>query len=458
MSKGIEREHTMKSLLTYAAPTIGVMVFISIYTMIDGIFVARYVNATALSAVNIFLPVYSLIFAIALMLGTGGSAIIAKKMGENKYKEARSNFTFIVLFGTGIGLLIMIFGLLFIRPLLELIGAGANEQLFNYTLSYAKILLIVSPLIIIQMMFETFFVTAGRPLLSLVITLIGGSINIVLDYVFIVIMDMGIEGAAIATAIGIVIPALVGIVYFLTANKKQLHFSLPKADWKVILSCCINGSSEMVTNLSLSVVTVTFNLLMLKYIGVEGVAAVTIMLYLMMFLTPVFMGYSVGIAPIISYNFGNKNKKQLKRIIKSSILVICISSVAVFGLSLLLGPFMIQFMVEKGSDVYHIAMDGFRLFSISFLFMGLNIFTSMLFTALSNGKVSTFISLLRTFIFVLTGLLVLPLILGVNGIWLAIPVAELLSFIVCTIFLFRNRKVYDHSKNDLIFRGETKIL
>ncbi|MDV2685615.1 MATE family efflux transporter [Alkalihalophilus lindianensis] len=448
ISKGIEREHTMKSLLAYAAPTIGVMVFISVYTMIDGIFVARYVNATALSAVNIFLPVYSLIFAIALMLGTGGSAIIAKKMGENKYQEARSNFTFIVCFGTVIGLLIMIFGLLFIRPLLELIGAGANEQLFNYTFSYAKILLIVSPLIIIQMMFETFFVTAGRPHLSLVITLIGGSANIVLDYVFIVIMNMGIEGAAIATAIGIAIPALIGIVYFLAAKKNPLHFSRPKADWKVILSCCINGSSEMVTNLSLSVVTVAFNLLMLKYIGVEGVAAVTIMLYLMMFLTPVFMGYSVGIAPIISYNYGNKNEKQLKRIFKSSMLVISISSVAVFGLSLLLGPFMIQFMVEKGSGVYHIAMDGFPIFCISFLFMGLNIFTSMLFTALSNGKVSAFISFLRTLVFVLTGLLVLPLILGVNGIWVAIPLAELLSLIVCAIFLFRNRKMYNYSNRD----------
>ncbi|MCR6098032.1 MATE family efflux transporter [Salipaludibacillus agaradhaerens] len=458
ISKGIGREHTIKSLLAYAAPTIGVMIFVSVYTMIDGIFVARYVNATALSAVNIFMPIYALIFAIALMLGTGGSAIIAKKMGEKKFQEARSNFTLIVLFGTVIGLLIMSLGLLFIQPLLALIGATADEQLFNYTFTYAKILLMVSPLITIQMMFENFFVTAGKPNLSLVITLIGGSLNIALDYVFIVVMNMGIEGAALATAIGITIPAFIGIGYFLFARHNMLYFSKPKVDWKIILNSCINGSSEMITNLSLSFITFAFNLLMLDYIGVEGVAAVTIMLYLMMFLTPVFMGYSVGIAPIISYNYGSQNKTQLKRIFKISTLVIGISSIAVFALSLLFGPYLIQFMVEKGSDVYHIAIDGFRIFSIGFLFMGINIFTSMLFTALSNGKVSAFISLLRTFVFVLTGLWVLPLLLGVNGIWLAIPLAEFLSLIVCTIFLLKHRNVYNGSNNDSLLKGEMKVL
>ncbi|MDQ0256711.1 putative MATE family efflux protein [Evansella vedderi] len=444
ISKGIEKEHTMKSLLAYAAPTIGVMVFVSIYTMVDGIFVARYVSSTALSAVNIFMPIYALIFAVALMLGTGGSAIIAKKMGENKYEEARSNFTFIVLCGGVLGLLIMSYGLLFIRPLLELIGAGASDQLFVYTYIYAKIILAMSPLIIIQAMLQTLFVTAGKPKLSLVITLIGGSANIVLDYVFIVVMKMGMVGAAIATAIGIAIPALIGIVYFLLVKKNQIRFTRPKVEWKVLLNSCINGSSEMVTNLSLSVVIIAFNLLMLKFIGVEGVAAITIMLYVMFFLTPIFMGYSVGIAPIISYNYGSQNINQLKRIFKISMLFIGVSSVIVFGFSLWLGPLLIQFMVEKGSDVYNIAIDGFRIFCIGFLFMGLNIFTSMLFTAISNGKLSAIISLLRTLVFVLIALLILPIIIGVNGIWIAIPLAEFLSIIVCAIFIIRNRKVYHY--------------
>lgn len=442
MTRGLEKQYTRKSLLAFAAPTIAVMLFVSIYTLVDGIFVARYVNATALSAINIFMPIYTVIFAIALMIGTGGSAIIAKKMGENNYQEARSNFTFIVLCGITIGILIMFLGLLCIHPLLELLGAGASSQLFDYTLAYAKILLAVSPLLVIQMMFENFFVTAGRPKLSLVITLIGGSTNIVLDYLFIVKMNMGVEGAALATAIGIVISAIIGIVYFSYFKGSGLYFVKPKVDGNVFLKTCINGSSEMVTNLSSSVVVLAFNLLMLHYIGVDGVAAITIMLYVMMFLTPIFMGYSVGIAPIISYKYGSQDVVQLRFIVKSSLRVIAICSVVIVGLSYLLGPFLIEVMVEKDSNVYQIAIEGFRIFCISFLFMGVNIFTSMLFTALSNGKISAIISFLRTLVFVLIGLLVLPLLFGVTGIWIALPIAEFLSVLVCMFFIKRYQNRY----------------
>ncbi|MGM0900568.1 MAG: MATE family efflux transporter [Bacillota bacterium] len=443
-SKELEKEHTMKSLLAHAAPTISVMIFISFYTLVDGLFVARYVNSTALAAVNIFMPIYALIFAVALMLGTGGSAIIAKKMGENKYQEARSNFTFIVICGIVLGLFIMKIGLLFIQPLLELFGAGASTSLFDYTLAYAKIILWISPFLIIQAMFETLFVTAGKPKLSLIITIIGGSTNIFLDYLFIVVMNMGIEGAALATAIGMIIPAVLGIIYFFVAKKSLLYFTKFKVDWSILFRSCVNGSSEMVTNLSSSIITLAFNVLMLKFIGVEGVAAVTIMLYVMFFLTPFFMGYSVGIAPIISYNYGSQNIEQLKRILINSMVFIGVSSIVVFVFSLLLGPYIIQFMAGKGSDIYEIAKSGFWIFSISFLFMGLNIFSSMFFTALSNGKVSAMISLLRTLVFVLTALLTLPFIIGVNGIWIAVPLAEFLSIIVCTFFLLRNRKVYQY--------------
>jgi len=443
-ARAIGKEYTLKSLFTYAAPTIGMMIFISLYTMVDGFFVARYVNETALSAINIFLPVFTLITAIALMLGTGGSAIIAKKMGENHVHEARGNFTFIVVGGAIIGLMIALLGLTFIRPLLAFLGAGASEQLFEYTYIYGRILLAISPFILIQKMFEHFFVTAGKPNLSFVITFIGGVINIILDYIFIAVMNMGIQGAAIATAIGITIPALVGIVYFIVAKENELHFIRPKVDGKIFLKSCVNGSSELVSNLSGSVVTFAFNLLMLEYLGVDGVAAVTIMLYVMLFLTSFFMGYSAGIAPIISYNYGSRNVNQIKRIFKNSLLIIGISSIVVFGLSLLLGPLLINVMVAKDTDVYQIAIEGFRIFCFSFLFMGFNIFTSMLFTALSNGKVSAIISLLRTFIFVLTGLFVLPLLIGVDGIWLAIPLAEFLAIIVCATFIFLNRKLYHY--------------
>ncbi|MFC6463520.1 MATE family efflux transporter [Marinilactibacillus sp. GCM10026970] len=439
-----KKDYTMKSLLTYAAPTILAMIFVSVYTMVDGIFLARFVDSTALAAVNIFMPIYALIFAIALMLGTGGSAIIAKKMGENNPREAQRDFTNIVVFGALLGLIIMILGLVFIRPILEVLGAGTSSLLFDYTFTYGQIILWTSPFLIIQGMFEALFVTAGKPKLSLLITIIGGSTNIALDYLFIVVMNMGVKGAALATSIGIVIPSILGIIYFLTSSKSLLYFTKFKFKWGLILESSINGSSEMVTNLSSSVVTFAFNFLMLKFIGVEGVAAVTIMLYAMFILTPLFMGYSVGIAPIISYNYGRQNVDKLKKIFKNSLVFITISSISIFVLSHLLGPYLIRFMAVQGSDVYEIAKNGFWFFSLSFLFMGINIFTSMLFTALSNGKISAIISILRTLVFVLTALLVLPPLIGINGIWIATPLAELLSVVVCTFFLFRNRKVYQY--------------
>lgn len=443
-SKGMEKEHTMKSLLAYATPTIIVMIFVSIYTMIDGIFVARYVNSTALAAVNIFMPIYTVIFAIALMLGTGGSALIAKKMGEDKYQEARSNFTFLVISGAVLGLFITIVGLLFIRPLLELFGAGASPQLFEYTITYAKIILWITPFLILQAMFQTLFVTAGKPNLSLIITFIGGITNIALDYLFIVVLNMGIEGAALATAIGMVVPAVLGIFYFFFATKGLLYFTKFKVEWNILLKSSINGSSEMVTNLASSVVTFAFNVLMLRFIGVDGVAAVTILTYMMFVLTQFYMGYSVGISPIISYNYGRKNINQLRSIFKNSMILIGISSLIIFIFSLLFGPYFIQFMTEQGSNVYEIAKNGFWIFSISFLFMGVNVFTSMLFTALSNGKISALVSLLRTLVFVLVALFTLPFIFGVTGIWIAVPLAEFLSIIVCAYLLFRQRKDYQY--------------
>ncbi|WP_205418598.1 MATE family efflux transporter [Paraliobacillus sediminis] len=444
MSKGLGKDFNLLSLLVYAIPTIVMMVFTAVYTMIDGIFLARFVNATALSAVNIFLPIYGLIFAIALMLGTGASAIIAKKMGENKYQEARENFTFIVICGIIVGFFIMILGLIFINPLLELLGANANKELLDLTYTYGVIMLLFSPLIILQMLFQNFFVTAGKPTIGLIITILGGVTNIVLDYVFIVPLQMGIAGAAIATGIGIFIPALFGAIYFLSKKERGLYFVKPKTDRKILLNSCLNGSSEMVSNGSFAIVTFAYNILMIKYLGVDGVAAVTIILYSMFMLESIFMGYAVGIAPIISYNFGSNDRTQLKRIFKNSIGIIVIGSLVIYGISVLLGPYVIQFLAAEGSNVYNIATDGFKIFSISFLFMGFNIFTSMLFTALSNGKVSAVISFVRTLVFVLIGLVVFPLMIGVNGIWLAVPIAEFLSLIVCGIFIIMYKKVYQY--------------
>lgn len=445
MSKQLGKKFNLLTLLAYAAPTMALMLFMSIYTMVDGMFIARYVGATALSAVNIFFPIYGLIIALALMLGTGANAIIAKKIGENNEEEAKVNFTFIVICGAVLGLVITVFGLLLMEPILLLLGAGATEELFDFTSTYAKIILCTSPFMILQMLFQNFFVTAGKPNLGLTITVAGGVANIVLDYIFIVLLQMGIAGAGIATAIGIFIPAAYGFVYFIYNKESGLHFVKPKVDGKVLLNSCINGSSEMVSNLASSVVTFAFNLLMIKHLGVDGVAAITIMLYVMFILSSISMGYSAGVAPIISYNYGSKNSSQLKRVFNYSLLIIVIGSVTMYGISMMFGAYFIQFMAPEESAVYKIAIEGLNIFSISFLFMGFNIFSSMVFTAFSNGKISAAISFLRTLVFVLASLWILPAILGVTGIWLAIPLAEILSVLVCIIFLTHYRNVYHYA-------------
>ncbi|MFD2043737.1 MATE family efflux transporter [Ornithinibacillus salinisoli] len=441
----IGKEYNFITLIKFATPTIIMLVFMSVYTIIDGIFLARFVGASALSAVNIFLPVYALIFAIGLMLATGGSAVLAKKMGESKSQQARENFTFIVICGSAIGIIIMIFGLVFIKPLLTMLGAGASEELFSYTHKYAMILLLVSPLIILQDLFLQFFITIGKPRIGLFLTILGGLTNIVLDYVFIVLLQMGTVGAAIGTGIGIAVPAIFGLAYFTFNKRNSLYFVTFKADRKVLLLTSLNGASEMVSNLSLAVVTFAFNILMIKHLGVDGVAAVTILLYAQYIIISIFAGYSMGVAPIISYNFGSKNNNQLKRIFKYSLLLIALVSIAVYGLSIIAGSSLIQFMAPQGGSVYRIAIDGFKIFSISFMFMGFNIFTSALFTAFSNGKISATVSLMRTLVFVLIGLLILPLMMGVDGIWLAVPFAEFLSLLVCIYFLMRYKKIYNYS-------------
>ncbi|ABR46842.1 MATE efflux family protein [Alkaliphilus metalliredigens QYMF] len=442
MENSIAKEYNLVSLLKFALPTIVMMVFMSIYSIIDGIFVARFVSINALSAVNIVYPILSTILAMGLMLATGGSAIIAKKIGEEKLEEARKNFTLIILVGTAIGLGIMLLGLLFIKPILSILGA--NKELFYLSHEYATTFLFFTPLAILQMLFLNFFITAGRPKIGLALTVIGGCANIVLDYYFIVTLGMGLMGAALATGIGMAIPAVIGLFYFSFYRKGILYLVRPQFDTKVLVQTCINGSSEMVTNLSLAIVTLLYNLIMMKYLGIDGVAAITVLLYTQFLLTAIFLGFSMGVAPIISYNYGSQNIIQIKRIFKYSMIFTFAGSLAAFVNSLLFAPFLIQIFAQKASNVYTIALDGFTIFSISFLFSGFNIFSSAMFTAFSNGKVSAIISFMRTFVFIAIGLLLLPLIMGVTGAWWAITLAEFLSMLMCLLYLIKYKKRYSY--------------
>jgi len=442
MKNSISSEFHFFSLLKFAFPSIVMMVFTSFYTMLDGIFVSRFIGTNALSAVNIVFPLCNIIIAIGVMLGTGGSAVIAIKLGENKIRESKENFSLITIFGAILGLIVMISCFIFIEAILKMLGA--NEALYTLCYEYATVYLMFAPLSVLQLLFQYLYVAAGKPTMGLIVTVIGGVTNALLDYLFIAVFEVGVKGAALSTGIGIAIPAIYGLLYFTFYRKGSCYFVKPKLDKRALLDSCSNGASEMVTNIALSVVTILFNIIMMKLLGEDGVAAITIMLYAQFFLSSIFMGFSMGVAPVISYNYGSQNFNQIKKVFKYCIIFILVCSILCCIMAIAFSPIIITIFARKGSNVYNIAMDGFRLFSLSFLFAGVNIFTSALFTALSNGKVSAIIAFMRTFVFITAGLISLPLIFGVNGVWLSITAAELISTIMCLIYILVLRKDYNY--------------
>lgn len=437
-----EKKITPGFLLKFTLPSVIMMVFNSFYTMVDGGFVSNMVGTTALSAVNISYPLISLVFAIGIMLASGGSAVVAKQMGEGQQLKAKQSYTFIVTCGVVVGIIIAAIGLLFTKEISLLLGA--NEAIYEYCYDYILYISIFIPFAILQVLFQFFFVTAGKPNLGLILTILGGVANIFLDYLFMGPMNLGIKGAAIATGIGFTIPAVIGLIWFAKKEDRLLCFTKPKFDGKVLLKTCTNGSSEMVSNLAVAVTTFLFNKLMMRYVGEDGVAALTIVLYAQFLFTAVFLGYTSGIAPLFSYNYGAQNEKRLKKLFKLSIIFITICSIGAYAFSLLLAKPVVALFSEPNSTVYNLAIHGMDLFGISFLFMGFNIFASGLFTSFSNGLISAILSFLRTFVFIILAIMILPKFLDVNGIWLSIPVAEIVALFVSVIFMLKYKKVYQY--------------
>lgn len=439
MSKGIEGKFSRTSLLKFILPTIIMMVFTSLYTIIDGIFVSRLVGGEALAALNIVLPVPSVIWAISIMFATGGSAIIAKHLGEGKEGKAKGEFSFIILVNLVIGAILAIVMIFFLNDISTFLGG--RGKVLEYCNEYLFVVVLVMPITFIKMIFDYFYVVIGKPKIGVILAFIGGITNIILDYLFIGTMNMGISGAALATAIGQIIPAVIGVFVFFN-KKNSLHFVKPVYDFKMLLESSLNGASEMIINISGAITVFLFNMVMLKYLGDEGVAAITIVLYAQYLLISIYLGVSSGTAPIISYKYGNDDREQLRKVIRYSFEFIILSSVFVFILSYIISPQIIGAFVKPGSNIYLITKDGFGLFSISFLFIGTNIYTSGMFTAFSNGKVSAIISFLRTFVFIIIGVIVLPIFLDIDGIWLTLPFAEVLTIIFSTYYINKYKKTY----------------
>lgn len=441
MSNSIAKDFKFFSLLRFALPTMVMMIFMSLYSIVDGIFISRLLGTNALSAANIVYPVISIVFAVGIMLSTGGSALIAKKLGEGKEREAREDFSFLTLVSFLFGIAILLIGNIFIEPIVR--ALGSTDALLPYCVDYLSVSLLLAPAAMLQMMFQTFFVTAGKPLIGLMLTISGGVANMILDYLFMGPFNMGISGAALAMGIGELIPAVIGLFYFLF-TRHSLYLTKPVVRFQVLKESCFNGSSEMVTNLSTAVVTYLFNITMLKFLGEPGVAAITIVLYGQFLFNALYMGFSMGVAPVISYNHGSQNLPLLKRIFKICIGFISISSILITIMALVSSPVIVEIFTPIGSATYDIAKTGFFLFSINYIFAGINIYSSSMFTAFSDGKVSALISFVRTFVLIVLNILLLPYLIGVNGVWLAVPAAEFMTLFLSVYLFYKKRDVYHY--------------
>lgn len=440
MNNPLARQFGTASLLRFALPNVIMMVFLSLYTIADGMFISRFVGTLALSAINMSYPLTSLELAVGIMLGTGGSAIIARELGEGRMEQARQDFTCIVTAAVAVGILFQVVGVTCLGPILEFLGT--SEAQFPICRAYTRILLLFAPAAFLQAIFQTLFVTAGKPHLGLGVTVAGGLANIVLDPLFMGPMGMGVEGAAIATAVSYCIPALAGLAFFFRNRTETLYFVPFRPRWRMLAYACGNGSSEMVTNIAIAVTTFLFNLIFLEFWQEDGVASITIVMYLQFVFSAVYLGFSMGVAPVISYKYGAEDWSQLRRIVCSCLRFLAVASVGIYVLSLLLIRPCLHLFTDPDTPVFRLTLEGFPLFAVSFLLMGVGVFASSLFTALSNGVVSAVISFARTFVFLVGMLLLLPEVLGETGIWLAVPAAEGLGLVVAVCFLLWGRKKY----------------
>lgn len=440
----LAQDFNTKSLMKYAAPTVLMMLFLSTYTIVDGLFVAKYVGENALAATNIVWPVFNIVLAIGLMFSTGGTAIMGKLMGEGRAEEARSFLSILYIVVIALGAVLTAFILTFPHQIVHFLGV--EEDLYFYAMEYLQALGLFATSYFLQVYVQTFFVLAGKPSLGFIICFVGGMTNIALDYVFISphMLNLGIAGAGYATGIGNCVPAVFGMLYFLCNRKGTLYFGRPVLRLRQLFKGMANGMSELVSQLAMAITTLAFNLILLNLVGTAGVASICVILYLQLIQTALYFGYAIGVAPIISYKYGAQDTEGLRNVLGISFKFIATVSVAVISFSLLFDDFAVSIFIENTSDTYNMAKEGLRIFSLAYIFMGINIFTSSMFTALSNGRVSALLSMSRTLVFLLACLLILPHFFGITGVWLTVPVAELLACILAGYFYKRGKIEYGY--------------
>lgn len=431
-----------KRLLRFSFPSIVMVVFTSIYGVVDGFFVSNYAGKTPFAAVNFIMPVLMILGCIGFMLGTGGSAIISKKMGENDIKKANEIFSMLVYVSIIMGIILMVLGLISIRNVVILLGA--EGRLLEDCVTYGRIILLAIPFFILQYEFQCLFVTAAKPGLGLFITIASGASNMMLDALFVAVFNWGLIGAATATAVSQLVGGILPLIYFGRKNTSMLRIKKFKWDFRALVKACTNGSSELMNNISMSIVSMLFNARLMKYAGEDGVASYGVLMYVSMVFQAVFIGYSVGTAPLISYNYGARNQDEVKGLLKKSVVIIGSFSVVMFASGEILSRPLSLIFVGYDKTLLKMTVHAFTIFSVSFLFSGLNIFGSSFFTALNDGFTSVLISFLRTMIFEIGAVIVLPIFFELDGIWCSVVAAEVMALIVTAAVLVIKRKKYNY--------------
>lgn len=438
----LSQHFTCRRLLRYCLPSIIMMVFTSVYGVVDGFFVSNFAGKTPFAAVNFIMPILMILGCAGFMFGTGGSALIGMALGEGDNKKSNNIFSLVVYSSIVCGVFLAIIGLVILRPVATLMGA--EDEMLRQCLIYGGIFLAGLPFYILQYEFQCLFATADKHKLGMYVTIIAGCTNIVLDALFVAVFPWGVAGAAVATVISQIAGGIIPLVYFLRKNDSPLRLTKCSFDGTALLKTCTNGSSELMSNISASVVGMLFNVQLMKYAGENGVAAYGVLMYVSMIFQAIFLGYTVGTAPVVSYHYGADNKDEVKNLLKKSLIIVAAVAVCMFVAGELLSWPLAKIFVGYDAELMDMTVNAFYIFSFSFLFFGFSVFGSSFFTALGDGLTSAAIAFLRTLVFQIAAVMLLPLIFGLNGIWASIVAAEIVSVAVMAVFFAIKRKKYGY--------------
>lgn len=433
---------TYSKLLRFVLPSIIMMIFTSIYGVVDGLFVSNFAGKTAFASINLVMPFVMILGGIGFMIGTGGTALVSKVLGEGKKEKANKIFTMMIIFTLLLGTLLSVIGVVSMPWVADFLGA--TEEMMADCILYGRIVTGFTVAFMLQNVFQSFLIAAEKPKLGLLATVLAGVTNMALDAIFIIVFKWGVAGAAIATGLSQCVGGIFPLIYFSRDNSSLLRLTNTKLEIKPILNACGNGSSELMSNISSSVVSMIYNFQLMKYVGEDGVSAYGVLMYVQFIFVAIYIGYAIGCAPITGYHFGAQNHGELKNMLRKSAFLSAISGVVLTILAIVLSSPLAKIFVGYDEELYELTRHAFSLFAYSFLLAGFNIFTSSFFTALNNGAVSAAISFMRTLIFQTSSVLILPIFLGVDGIWWAITVAEVFAFILSLIFLFAKREKYHY--------------